>query len=392
MADTSGSVTGNAHEPSMEDILASIRRMIADDDVPAVNSGEAAIQASDDLPDSGVTTDAVTKSKPLEPTALVQAVEPVSETFTPPSAPTPVAEVPDMSTDLVFEDFDADFDFEDDLTIPDAALSEDVSASLSLPLETDDDDLIDIDDLIAEVEARSQSEVASVMDEAAVLDGPDMPDAVSDNTDIELVKSLMADLTEDDLSTETSDAELDEILSEIANIQSDESLAVLSDADATTDTVDEDFNVLLQIAQEAKADASAAKYGTGIAVAAAGSVAVASTVAAQSRDIEPEAIETLDNHDTPEYIEDINEETIHMADAAEDTIIQGEVEQATESAFASLASVVAKKDEVVTSGPAIGDLVKEALQPMLKEWLDKNLKGIVERSVAKEIKRISNTK
>jgi len=43
-------------------------------------------------------------------------------------------------------------------------------------------------------------------------------------------------------------------------------------------------------------------------------------------------------------------------------------------------------------GDRIGDLVMEALQPMLKEWLDANLKGIVERAVTKEVKRISSGK
>jgi len=37
-------------------------------------------------------------------------------------------------------------------------------------------------------------------------------------------------------------------------------------------------------------------------------------------------------------------------------------------------------------------LVKEALRPMLQEWLDKNLKAMVQRAVTKEIKRISTGK
>lgn len=365
MADTSGTATSSSHEPSMEDILASIRRMIADDDVPAVNAADTSTLVSDDI---------VQRPAPLEPTALVQAVETVSETFTPPSAPMPV----DMDTDLVFEDFDTDFDFEDDLTIPDAALSEDLIVST----DTDDSELIDIDELIAEVEARSAVEVAGVMTEAAALDAPA---AVADNTDIELVKSLMADLTENDAADEVSDTELDQILGEIADIETGDSLAMEID----TSGVDDDFNALLKIAQEAKADASAAVVTTGAAA-----ISVAAVVQVETR--EPELIETpeqvdAENH-TEEYTEDYIEETTEMAEAAEETIIQGEVEEATQSAFASLASVVERKDQVITAGPGIGELVKEALQPMLKDWLDKNLKGIVERSVAKEIKRISNTK
>jgi cell pole-organizing protein PopZ len=40
------------------------------------------------------------------------------------------------------------------------------------------------------------------------------------------------------------------------------------------------------------------------------------------------------------------------------------------------------------NGNTVEDLVMEALRPMLKDWLDTNLKGIVERLVEKEIKRI----
>jgi len=363
MADTPGTASSGAHEPSMEDILASIRRMIADDDVPAVNAADTSAPVSDDI---------VRSSAPLEPTALVQAVEPAPEPLAPPSAPTPV----DMDKDLVFENFEADFDSEEDLAIPDIALSDDTMVSA----EADDGDLIDIDELIAEVESRTEGEVSGTIDEAAVLDSPA---AVSDNTDIDLVKSLMADLTEDAPSDEVSDTELDQILGEIADIDTDDSLAVEID----TSGVDDEFNALLKIAQDANADAGDFKLGTGTAVATAVAAAVAATVVVQDEAPEPEIAESVDAQDTEVYIE----ETSEMADPVE-TIIQGEVEEATQSAFASLASVVEKKDDVVTSGPAIGDLVKEALQPMLKEWLDKNLKGIVERSVAKEIKRISNTK
>lgn len=77
---------------------------------------------------------------------------------------------------------------------------------------------------------------------------------------------------------------------------------------------------------------------------------------------------------------------------AKDGIIDDITEAATVEAFASLNQVVDEKTEYEQSGPRIGDLVQEALQPMLKEWLDENLKGIVERAVTKEVKRISSGK
>lgn len=75
-----------------------------------------------------------------------------------------------------------------------------------------------------------------------------------------------------------------------------------------------------------------------------------------------------------------------------DMITNEETASAASGAFASLGDVVEQKTVLEESGPRIGDLVQEALKPMLQEWLDKNLKGIVDRAVAKEIKRISSGK
>ena len=94
--------------------------------------------------------------------------------------------------------------------------------------------------------------------------------------------------------------------------------------------------------------------------------------------------------ETPEpLIEEIPE----MARAKKtDAIIDEVTETATAGAFASLTNVVEEKATVAERGDRIGDLVMEALQPMLKEWLDANLKSIVERAVTKEVKRISSGK
>ena len=75
--------------------------------------------------------------------------------------------------------------------------------------------------------------------------------------------------------------------------------------------------------------------------------------------------------------------------AKSETIIDEVTEVATAGAFASLNQAVEEKAVVAERGDRIGDLVMESLRPMLKEWLDENLKGIVERAVTKEVKRIS---
>ena len=63
-------------------------------------------------------------------------------------------------------------------------------------------------------------------------------------------------------------------------------------------------------------------------------------------------------------------------------------EAASRSAFDALQSV-APKSTAPASGTTIDDLARELLRPMLKEWLDAHLPGIVEGVVAKEVARIS---
>ncbi|WP_371395807.1 DUF2497 domain-containing protein [Fretibacter rubidus] len=106
----------------------------------------------------------------------------------------------------------------------------------------------------------------------------------------------------------------------------------------------------------------------------------------------------LDNTpDTHDSNTESPEETSAMARTAssavsKDTILDEVTETATAGAFAQLNNAVEEKAVFEERGDRIGDLVQEALRPMLKEWLDANLKGIVERAVTKEVKRISSGK
>lgn len=80
-------------------------------------------------------------------------------------------------------------------------------------------------------------------------------------------------------------------------------------------------------------------------------------------------------------------------------LLGGGAATSTASAFSRLSQAV--QDSVAQPatpdpGPAVGssgktveDLVKEALRPMLKEWLDRNLPGLVERYVEREIARLT---
>ena len=64
------------------------------------------------------------------------------------------------------------------------------------------------------------------------------------------------------------------------------------------------------------------------------------------------------------------------------------------SAFAGLSASLARPEPAALaggSGPTIDALARELLRPMLKEWLDENLPGIVEAAVRKEVERIARS-
>ena len=67
------------------------------------------------------------------------------------------------------------------------------------------------------------------------------------------------------------------------------------------------------------------------------------------------------------------------------------------AATGSLASLVAAVDrakggaQLGDANRTIEDLVKEVMRPMIREWLDQNLPGLVERLVRREIERLSRS-
>ena len=72
------------------------------------------------------------------------------------------------------------------------------------------------------------------------------------------------------------------------------------------------------------------------------------------------------------------------AAAAPNPMLSRSTVSAVESAFNSLANTV-----LSNNARTLEDLVKEMLRPMLKNWLDDNLPGLVERIVKAEIERVS---
>jgi uncharacterized protein len=80
------------------------------------------------------------------------------------------------------------------------------------------------------------------------------------------------------------------------------------------------------------------------------------------------------------------EPMVQMAAMEEDAIVSEPARAATADAFMRLSGALRISDH---AGQTLEGLVRELLKPMLKDWLDANLAGIVETRVEAELNRIS---
>jgi len=101
----------------------------------------------------------------------------------------------------------------------------------------------------------------------------------------------------------------------------------------------------------------------------------------------PDEDEVLDLGEAGEMVSPDDER-----DEPEAELISAEVRSAMEENFAALSMLAEPpaRPQIVRSGEtSLEGLVRDMLRPMLAEWLDRNLPGIVETMVAKEIARIA---
>ena len=75
-------------------------------------------------------------------------------------------------------------------------------------------------------------------------------------------------------------------------------------------------------------------------------------------------------------------------DTSADALLSATTEAATRHALASLSRMVVKPEDPVADNTLEG-LVRDMLRPMLKDWLDAHLPGIVQATVEREVARIS---
>jgi uncharacterized protein len=71
-----------------------------------------------------------------------------------------------------------------------------------------------------------------------------------------------------------------------------------------------------------------------------------------------------------------------------ETLVSSASADATREALASLSRMVVKPENPAADNTLEG-LVRELLRPMLKDWLDANLPGIVQATVDREVARIA---
>ena len=120
-----------------------------------------------------------------------------------------------------------------------------------------------------------------------------------------------------------------------------------------------------------------------------------------TRESEAEPADAEEAEEAEEVLELVEETAIDESladehdedDSAEaDALTRGDTREAMRQNFAALAmlSQPGKQPQIVRSGEtSLEGLVREMLRPMLAEWLDTNLPGMVEDLVKAEISRIA---
>ena len=294
-------------------------------------------------------------------------------------------------------------------TAPEMEFVDDLVLDEGLELNVSDDDEADIEALLADIEDMEMAEQTPVRAENAISDD-----------DLAMLDSLLGDAPDD---AEEQDQILNDILDmAIHSEEAHNALELTVDDDLAINNLDDEVsepNSLLELAAQAEADAEA-ELTDEMQFAMDPEPDTETTeeilneldlVLSEVVDVETSA--TVEEAEIDELIEEISEQPAEMADeeaetvdlfieeqenddmaktARKDAILDEVTETAAAGAFASLSQAVEENAVFTESGPRIGELVQDALRPMLKEWLDENLKTIVERAVTKEVKRIASGK
>ena len=223
----------------------------------------------------------------------------------------------DPAADLLDDSSDLEAELLEDLNIEDDVLGADLSSGVMKP----DSDIELVKSLMAELTGEPLHADEEIIEVAETETALETDDELESEIDSDL-KSLVSDLSGDDISSETlelaesTDDSAEDVMDEILSLTLDDELELQEDIPRVPDAVAS----LKEIAAQAEADAKdvESKFAKTLAAAAAG---VAATAAVAQNDEEPEADDILSELDD---IVDIVEEAplegclLYTSDAADE--------------------------------------------------------------------------
>ena len=296
-----------------------------------------------------------------------------------------------------------------DLTEPEETIREEMTAEEGSDEEDlDDSDILDeiinmsLEDELGEEEAELQ--IPEPEAPPASVESPSEPLQETSSETLEDDISL-EDLGFDELESDAAEEAFEDSRSEESN-QAEESPAVKQPSLAAQSLI----SSLREIAGEAERDALEAEAKLEASHGSSAQSVKSSedkentageTSPTEAAEISPEESQTsadvveISAKTNPKETADMPKAAVNqdrILDVNQDRILDEVSGEAASNAFASLNNMVEEKAIKAERGDRIGDLVMEALRPMLKEWLDEHLNDIVERAVTKEVQRISSGK
>ena len=186
----------------------------------------------------------------------------------------------------------------------------------------------------------------------------------------------------------------------------------MTDQTAQEPTMEEILASIRRIISEDAAPAETAAAPELVAELAPEPVVEAAPMVEEPAAVEDEVLELTERYEAPaaESIGDLDVADVAPFPAAHpepasapaaapdyDSLVGESAAASAASAFAGLAAtfqkpeapVAAPQDMPFVSGNTVEAMVQAMLRPMLKDWLDANLPGIVEAQVRKEVERIA---
>ena len=399
MSDAKGQV-----EPPMEEILASIRRIISEDEK------EETDLESDDL-QAAQQTDLSDDQDDFEEAPLDLDAEPLDHQSLELTDELDMAEselelVDVAETEIVDTNNGSDIVMSLNDGISDEALSLDDALTLddALPPENNADDVLDLTD----AQPYYPKELAASPVEEALAQMDDMGDDALELTERIEDDGHVAGLeesVEDEPSVMREFEENDQGISEIDLLMANRAEAPKK-PEAPTDMEPSETSLSDAIEQNLADQIDVSEVMEEITASVAPETAPVESDIAAPAPMATSSVFDTDNGGSDSIIdafvtqtEDQTQIETGQGDAAMEQLMSESSASSSAAAFAALAKAAQEKEvssapkqempDIAVPNQSLEGLVSEMLRPMLKEWLDKNLPAMVDNIVKKEIKRLT---